>query len=259
VGRSASGHPIYVAGPQVGYSYPAFFLEVDLHRGGFDVRGVSFPGVPWIVIGRGPDYAWSATTSHSDIVDQYVETLCNGDDTHYVYRGQCLPMGSFDAGVVKGPPDRVLSFRTTVHGPVLGYAAVQGRRPRSPRNARRAAARSSAHSPWKTSTRGVRSAKEFLRVMNGVEFAFNRTYADDRDIAYFSSGRLPIRAASVNLGLPTNGKRLLRVAWLRAFQSAPAGVDSRGGFLTSWDNKAAAVRGRPTTTGRLDRCNASRC
>jgi acyl-homoserine lactone acylase PvdQ len=48
--RSTTGHPIYVAGPQVGYFYPAFFLEIDLHGGGFDSRGVSFPGVPWIVI-----------------------------------------------------------------------------------------------------------------------------------------------------------------------------------------------------------------
>ena len=84
--------------------------------------------MPWIVIGRGPDYAWSATTSHSDIVDQYVETLCDGDDTHYLYKGACTAMGSFDAGVVKGPPDRVLSFRTTVHGPVLGYATVGGQK-----------------------------------------------------------------------------------------------------------------------------------
>ena len=41
--------------------------------------------------------------------------------------------------------------------------------------------------------------------MNQVEFGFNWTYVDNRDIAYFSSGRLPIRPASVDLGLPTNG------------------------------------------------------
>ncbi|HSB38389.1 MAG TPA: penicillin acylase family protein, partial [Gaiellaceae bacterium] len=238
--RSASGHPIYVAGPQVGYSYPAFFLEIDLHGGGFDARGVSFPGVPWIVIGRGPDYAWSATTSHSDIVDQYVETLCSGDDTHYVYRGQCLPMGSFDAGVVKGPPDRVLSFRTTVHGPVVGYATVQGKK---------------VAISTKRSTRGreivsglalddldkgrVHSAKEFLRTMNQVEFAFNWTYADDRDIAYFSSGRLPIRPASVNLGLPTNGNGDYEWRGFEPMKAHPQAIDPRGGALTNWNNKPA--------------------
>ncbi|MDX6518334.1 MAG: hypothetical protein QOF50_1180, partial [Gaiellaceae bacterium] len=42
--RSATGHPIFVAGPQVGYFFPQFFLEADLHGGGFDTRGVIFPG-----------------------------------------------------------------------------------------------------------------------------------------------------------------------------------------------------------------------
>jgi len=239
-GRSASGHPIYVAGPQVGYSYPAFFLEIDLHGGGFDARGVSFPGVPWIVIGRGPDYAWSATTSHSDIVDQYVETLCNGDDTHYVYRGQCLPMGSFDAGVVKGPPDRVLSFRTTVHGPVLGYATVQGKKVAiSTKRSTRGREIVSALALDDLDKGRVHSAKEFMRVMNRVEFAFNWTYADDRDIAYFSSGRLPIRPASVNLGLPTNGNGDYEWRGFEPLKAHPQAIDPRGGFLTTWNNKPA--------------------
>jgi acyl-homoserine lactone acylase PvdQ len=41
--------------------------------------------------------------------------------------------------------------------------------------------------------------------MNQLEFTFNWFYADNRDIAMFSSGRLPIRAPDVASGLPTNG------------------------------------------------------
>ena len=57
-------------------------------------------------------------------------TLC-GDDLHYVYFGQCREMGTFDAGVLRGrpgEPDVQLRFRTTVHGPVVGYATVGGTR-----------------------------------------------------------------------------------------------------------------------------------
>src|SRR5262249_23478576 len=86
--RSATGHPIFVAGPQLGYYFPEVVLEYDLHGGGIDVRGVAVPGLPYVVIGRGKDFAWSATSSQSDIVDTFVETLC-GDDTHYAYKGQC--------------------------------------------------------------------------------------------------------------------------------------------------------------------------
>jgi acyl-homoserine lactone acylase PvdQ len=238
--RSATGHPIYLAGPQVGYFYPGFFLEIDLHGGGFDSRGVSFPGVPWIVIGRGPDYAWSATTSHSDIVDQYVETLCNGDDTHYLYKGKCTAMGSFDAGVVKGPPDRVVSFRTTVHGPVLGYATVAGKKVAiSTKRATRGREILSALAFDDLDKARVHSAKQFVKTMNQVEFGFNWTYADDRDIAYFSSGRLPIRPASVDLGLPTNGNGDFEWRGFEPQKAHPQAIDPRSGVIVNWNNKPA--------------------
>ena len=152
-------------------SIPAFFLEIDLHGGGFDARGVSFPGVPWSSSAAARDYAWSATTSHSDIVDQYVETLCGGDDTHYVYKGQCRAMSRFDAGAQgKGPARPRRAFRTTVHGPVLGYATVGGRRvaistQRSTRGA------SSCRAGVPRPQHGPRPLGEgLLRVMNQVEF-----------------------------------------------------------------------------------------
>jgi len=236
--RSTSGHPIYVAGPQVGYFYPAFFLEIDLHGGGFNARGVSFPGVPWIVIGRGPDYAWSATTSHSDIVDQYVETLCGGDDAHYLYTGMCTAMGSFDAGVVKGPPDHVLSFRTTVHGPVLGYATVQGHKVAiSTKRSTRGREILSALAFDGLDKARVHGPKDFILTMSKVEFGFNWTYADDRDIAYYSSGRLPIRPASVDLGLPTNGNGDFEWQGFVPLEGHAQAIDPPGGVLVNWNNK----------------------
>ena len=156
------GHPIYVAGPQVGYFYPAFFLEIDLHGGGFDARGVSFPGVPWIVIGRGPDYAWSATTSHSDIVDQYVETLCFGDDTHYLYKGVCHGDGLVRRrrrSRAARPRAELPHDRTRAGARLRDRAAA--RRSRSRRSAPRAGARSLSALAFDDLDKGrVHSAKE---------------------------------------------------------------------------------------------------
>ena len=42
--RSATGKPLLVAGPQVGYFYPGLLLELDLRGGGFEARGAAFPG-----------------------------------------------------------------------------------------------------------------------------------------------------------------------------------------------------------------------
>ena len=130
--RSATRHPLFVAGPQVGYYYPEILLELDLRGGGVAARGASFPGISfYVLLGRGIDYAWSATSANSDVIDHFVETLCDGDDHHYVFRGECREMETFDAGVLRGPPGvpaRSLVFRRTVHGPVIGYATVAGRR-----------------------------------------------------------------------------------------------------------------------------------
>ena len=41
--RSATGHPLFVAGPQVGYFFPEFFAEIDLEGGGFSTRGARLP------------------------------------------------------------------------------------------------------------------------------------------------------------------------------------------------------------------------
>ncbi|MEA2269652.1 MAG: hypothetical protein QOC64_2262, partial [Solirubrobacteraceae bacterium] len=129
--RSATGRPLFVGGPQIGYSYPGLTLEMDLHGPGVDVRGATAPGFPgYILIGRGADFAWTLTSAGGDIVDQFAETLCGGDDAHYMYRGQCRAMTTFDAGVVRsaGQADQRITFLRTVHGPVVGYGTVNGRR-----------------------------------------------------------------------------------------------------------------------------------
>jgi acyl-homoserine lactone acylase PvdQ len=236
--RSTTHHPIFVAGPQVGYFYPAFFLEIDLQGGGFDARGVMFPGVPWVVIGRGPDYAWSATTSHSDVIDQYVETLCGGDDTHYLYKGKCVAMDLFDAGIVKGPPDTVLSFRTTVHGPVIGYATVGGKQVAiSLKRSMHGRELASARALEDLDKGRVHSARDFLRVVNQMEFAFNWAYADSKDIAYFSSGRLPLRPANVEMGLPANGNGTEEWHGFAPLKAHPRTIDPPGGVIVNWNNK----------------------
>ena len=242
--RSATHHPLFVAGPQVGYTFPEILLELDLHGGGIDARGASFPGLSfYVLLGRGKDFAWSATSANSDIVDQYVETLCGGDDVHYLYNGECRAMTTFDAGLLKGTatqPDRELVFRETVHGPVAGYATVGGRRVAiSTKRSTRGRELLSALAFQDLNTNRVHDPQSFFRAMNQLEFTFNWSYADDKNIALFSSGRLPIRAPDVASGLPTDGTG--GHEW-RGFEP-PArharGVNPAGGVILNWNNKPA--------------------
>jgi acyl-homoserine lactone acylase PvdQ len=241
--RSANGHPLFVAGPQVGHFYPQLLLELDLHGGGIDARGAAFPGISfYVLLGRGKDYAWSLTSSTSDLIDDYAEELC-GDDTHYRYQGSCREMGSFDAGTLKGAPgetDRRLLFRTTVHGPVIGYATVGGRRVAIARKRATRGRELLSGLAWQDlNTNKPRNASEFLRSASRLEMSFNWVYADDRDIATFSSGRLPIRPDSVDPGLPTSGNGDFEWRGLLPFARHPQAISPASGELANWNNKPA--------------------
>src|SRR5207253_5293729 len=97
--ESASGRPLAVFGPQVSYFAPQILMEEDVHAPGIDARGAAFAGVNlYVQLGRGPDYAWSATSAGQDIVDTFALDLCEPDgsaptlaSTHYRFRGACLP------------------------------------------------------------------------------------------------------------------------------------------------------------------------
>jgi acyl-homoserine lactone acylase PvdQ len=250
--RSATGRPLAVMGPQVGYFYPEILMELDLHGGGIDVRGAAFPGVSfYVLLGRGRDFAWSATSAGSDIVDQFLEQLCEPGgrratraSTHYLYKGRCRPMRRVDAGRLAaggGQPAQRLVYRETVHGPVSGTVTVGGR-PYAVASARSTRGRDTSGSVFAIealNANRVRSARDFTRVMDRMELTFNWFYADDRDVAYFSSGRLPLRARGVRPGLPTLGTG--RHEW-RGFlprSRHPQAINPGGGAVVNWNNKPA--------------------
>jgi acyl-homoserine lactone acylase PvdQ len=241
--RSANGHPLFVAGPQVGYFYPEILMEIDIHGGGVDARGVTFPGAaPYVLLGRGKDFSWSATSAGSDIIDQYVEELC-GDDTHYRFKGRCLEMTTFDAGFLGpggGEPGREVVFRETVHGPVIGYATVNGRRVAiSQKRSTRGREGLSAFGFVDLNTNTVDSADSFFDVMNQIEFTFNWFYADNRDIAMFSSGRLPRRHPQIDPGLPTIGTGKYEWRGFLSQDKHPHQINPRAGRIVNWNNKPA--------------------
>jgi acyl-homoserine lactone acylase PvdQ len=240
--RSKTGHPLFVAGPQVGYFFPEFFAEMELSGGGFAVRGAVFPGVPFVLVGRGPDFAWSATSSQADSLDLFVETLC-GDDRTYLFRGQCEPMRRFVVGTLRSPglqPQQV-SYYETAHGPVLGYATVGGKRVAiSAQRSTRGREILSSSAFYALNTGRVTSAKSFLKTMSAVEFSFNWFYADDRDIAYFSSGRLPVRSEGTDPALPTVGSGGYDWRGFVPFAAHAQGINPRSGVILNWNNKPAA-------------------
>jgi acyl-homoserine lactone acylase PvdQ len=239
---SKTGHPLLVGGPQIGYFYPGFTYEIDMHAPGLDWRGATsapFPG--YLLIGRGPDFATTLTSAGSDVIDQYAETLCGGSDTRYRYKGKCRDMGTFDAGTLGGQP---VTFRTTVHGPVFGYATVHGRK----------VAITSKRSSYgkdvldllynrRLSDGQVHNARSFFKAASLTPQTFNSFYIDYKHVAMYTSGLDPIRAKGVDPSLPTVGTG--KYEW-RGFLSPKDhihGIDPRHtpvpGTMVNWNNVSA--------------------
>jgi acyl-homoserine lactone acylase PvdQ len=238
--RSTNGHPLFVGGPQIGYYYPGLTLEMDLRAPGIQARGAAMPGGAGnLLIGRGPDFAWSLTSAGSDTNDQFVETLCGGSDTKYLFKGRCRSMDFVDAGTIAGS-GRV-AYHTTVHGPVLGYATVGGRRVAI-------SFQRSSHGKdvlwqiaFKRFTDGkVTGVRSFYDAAATSPFTFNVGYADDRDIAMYSTGALPLRDPRVDPRLPTIGTGQYEWrGWLKP-KDHPHVANPSSGALINWNNKPAA-------------------
>jgi acyl-homoserine lactone acylase PvdQ len=249
--RSATGHPLAVMGPQLGYFYPELFNEVDAHGGGIHVRGGMLAGVPYVLIGRTRDYAWSATSAGNDNTDQFLEKLCNPDgspatraSTHYRYKGRCRAMTTFDAGTLAGtstqPQTRVV-FRETVHGPVSGTVTVAGK-PYAVAKLRSSRGREALNVRFIEALNAGRlhSAKDLRHATAGFSFTFNFFYVDHEDIAFVSAGRLPLRAPGTNPSLPTLGTGQYDWRGFLGEKQHPFAINPKSGVLTNWNNKPAA-------------------
>lgn len=248
---SRTGRSLFVAGPQLGYFYPEIVLEADLHGGGIDARGAMPPTMPYILLGRGKDYSWSLTSADNDNTDQFLEQLCvpgGGTPTRetrsYLYKGTCRAMQRVDAGTLGaggGQPARELTFYETVHGPVGGTVTVGGRPYAvATRRATRGREPASARFFVDLNENKVTGPQSFFDTASKLETTFNVHYADDRNIAYFSSGLLPKRAPGVDPSLPTLGTgRYDWRGWLSA-EAHPHGANPEGTWrILNWNNKPA--------------------
>jgi acyl-homoserine lactone acylase PvdQ len=241
--HSTSGHPLMVAGPQIGYFYPGLTLEEEVTGPGISERGVTslpFPG--YILIGRGQDFAWTLTSADGDIIDQYAETLCR-DSVHYLYKGKCLAMGNFDAGKLgagKNQPASELTFRTTVHGPVVGYARSHGKK----------IAISSKRSSYgrdvldqlfyeRLAWGNIKSPQEFARAAAMTPQTFNSFYIDSKHISMFTSGLFPKRPKNVDPGLLTDGRGNEEWHGFLTPAQHPQEIDPKSGEIVNWNNKPA--------------------
>ena len=255
--NSANGRPLGVLGPQVGYYLPQVLMELELHGPGIDARGAAFPGVSmYVQLGRGRDYAWSATSAGSDNVDTFAEATCGGSKYKYKYKGKCRKMEKLvrdlswtPNAVDKTPAGKAkLKVYRTVHGLVTHYGTSHGKR----------VAYVTARTTYlheADSILGFRrfnqpsqmsSPSKFQKSASKIQFTFNWAFQNAKHTAYYLSGAYPKRAKGTSPDFPLLGTG--KYDWqgfdpktyssdLLAFKRHPKTKNQP--VMVSWNNKPA--------------------
>ncbi|MEU3739372.1 penicillin acylase family protein [Streptomyces sp. NPDC032198] len=223
--HTASGNPVAVFGPQTGYFAPQLLMQQELQGPGISARGVSFAGVGmYVQLGRGQDYAWSATSAGQDITDTYAVELCEPgggaptkQSTHYLHHGTCTPMEKLErknawkptlADSTAAGSYRMQVFRTK-YGVVTHRASVEGKPVAyvSLRSTYRHEADSIIGFQMLNDPSYVKDAATFKKAAEHISYAFNWFYADSRDTAYYNSGANPERAKDIDPALPVKAQQ----------------------------------------------------
>jgi acyl-homoserine lactone acylase PvdQ len=263
--NSATGHPIAVFGPQTGYFAPQLLMLQELQGPGISSRGIAFSGLNlYTLIGRGPDYAWSATSSVQDITDTFAADLCETDgstpttaSTHYLYHGQCLAMetlsklNSWAPTTADSTPagSYRLTMLRTKYGLVTWRGLVGGKPVAftSLRSTYRHEADSAIGFQMFNEPDQMGTPAAFAASASNIPFAFNWFYVNSTDSAFYMSGADPVRAAGADPNLPTRAQAAYEwsgwdpatnTATYQAGSAHPQAVNQD--YFVSWNNKQAA-------------------
>jgi acyl-homoserine lactone acylase PvdQ len=252
--NAAGGHPIAVMGPQTGYFVPELLTEISMEGAHFKARGVAVTGAPYVVLGRGRNYAWSATAGGSDTTDVRAEKLCEPGggaptlaSTHYLFEGACTAMfertDTWCAGTTAycdaNPHNVTAVVQRTVHGIVFARATVGGQpvalvkqRASFFREGENAAA-------FLRINRSTDTVRKFERAISFAPGSFNWLYVNQDDVFFFHSGLFPLRAPGVDYEMPSWGTGEWEWQGFMETAAHPAELNPAKGWITSWNNKPA--------------------
>ena len=103
--------------PHLPQTLPSVWYEVALSAPGYQVAGVSVPGLPGILLGHNAHIAWSLTDTQNSATYYYAEKV-RGDS--YYWDGAWRPMTVLHYTIpVRGGTPVHMTVKVTVHGPIM--------------------------------------------------------------------------------------------------------------------------------------------
>lgn len=245
---SASGKPILSNDPHVPTLFsPTFWYHIHIKGGSFDAAGLMFAGIPAMGAGTNGTLSWGITNARSDYIDVFREKLNPENPDQYLYKGAWKEFERVEDVIkVKNSPDQKLSYRRSVHGPVIESAMTGFQLPRPEAEV------------WALHLKEVDFGKFFsgylavprskspdalyaaIKDMGMGPVAWNTVYATVKgDIGYIYSGRPPLRPDNQGV-LPRSGTGEADWDGLIPFDELPHVKNPAKQFIVTANNKVEA-------------------
>jgi len=257
--NAVGNHPILVGGPQTSYLVPELLYEFSVSAGGLKIRGVAPIGSPYVVLGRGRNYAFTATAGGSDNTDVRAELLCEPDmspatinSMSYMFDGICTAIsertdtwcaggGQANPTFCDTNPDNLQAVvQRTIHGNVFARATVGGQPVALVRQRASFFKEGENALAFQRINKNTPTAKSFVKSISKAPGSFNWLYVNQDDLQYYHSGLFPIRAAGVDYDMPSWGTGEWEWQGFVEVADHPQELNPAKGYATSWNNKPAA-------------------
>jgi penicillin amidase len=251
--KSATGHALLANDPHLGIQMPSIWYMNGLRcrvvspACPYDVQGVSFPGVPAVILGHNAKIAWGATNVGPDVEDLFVETPDPKNAANYLYKGASLPYVTRQETIkVAGGDPVTIIVRETVHGPILSDVDDDLKATGTLYALRWAATAEPdglLESFFKVDTAG--SFDEFRAALRTYGApSQNFVYADVAgNIGYQVPGHIPVRPKGDLGDRPVDGASGAHdwTGWI-PFDDLPGALNPPGGIIVTANNAAVDAR-----------------
>jgi penicillin G amidase len=256
--RSITGKPLLANDPHITMSSPSVWYLAHINVAGRNRVGVTFPGMPIVVLGRTDRVAWGFTNTAPDVHDLVLEKVQNR------YMGQYkTPTGSavFTSryeiiNVRFGKPIKLL-VRESRNGPIISDAFPKLKEALLPNYllALKWVAIGKSDSTMRAGLKlpkaeSVASTIEILREFEAPQN--NVVIADvDGSIGYIAAGTVPVRRTDhPTAGMWPTAGWLAQSEWIGSvpYENLPRIIDPEQGWIGTANNKISAPEGAAPLT-----------
>jgi penicillin G amidase len=247
--HTATGKPLLANDTHLELSIPPIWYEIHLTAPGWNVKGFTLPGAPFVVIGHNDHIAWGFTNNGADVQDLYIETFNPANADEYSVNKKWVKAQTIDEVIkVKDRPDEHLPIVITRHGPIVRRE-----------DGKVYALRWTATEPTGLSNvynwlGRAQSWDEFRSVIKKVWGpAQNAVYADTQgNIGYVMSARVPIRKKGRGeVPVPGDTDDYEWTGYI-PFEQLPQALNPDSGLIATANARVAGPAYKPYLTDRWE-------